>query len=407
MSQDDLFGAPAGWYPDPLGLPQLRWWNNHAWTEQTSAARQPIVMQDTKFAWADDELPSRREERAHERSADESEIVTPERPSAETLRQLDPPRSFVAAQETSAAATAPVAAAAATAPPVSTPVASAPVAPVASTVAPEVAAEKSWYQPDPILDAPVTLSPAVAMQPSTESLDALFGQRESRLTATKPKTPIAAADAIASTATKKVGPANNGPSWIIAVIPLIQLVMSLLLMNFGLGGVPAIFVGILVAPYFIVIGLAAIDERSLRNAGFDNAANWKWSILSAPVYLLMRARSVIAASGHGMGPVLAWFGLAVLHIASVLAIPGLVISVVPSLFTPQIEQSIASDARLISGADLSVTCAAPPPVLIGQQMTCSSVSADGNSTTITVQLVRSNGWIAWQVTDWGAVTMAQ
>ena len=26
--------APAGWYHDPLGLPQLRWWNGMMWTNQ-------------------------------------------------------------------------------------------------------------------------------------------------------------------------------------------------------------------------------------------------------------------------------------------------------------------------------------------------------------------------------------
>src|SRR5688572_32584662 len=40
---DDDVRVPAGWYPDPLGLPQLRWWDNHAWTEHTSDARQPMV----------------------------------------------------------------------------------------------------------------------------------------------------------------------------------------------------------------------------------------------------------------------------------------------------------------------------------------------------------------------------
>lgn len=28
--------TPAGWYPDPSGLPQLRWWDNHKWTEFVS-----------------------------------------------------------------------------------------------------------------------------------------------------------------------------------------------------------------------------------------------------------------------------------------------------------------------------------------------------------------------------------
>jgi len=31
---------PAGWYPDPH-LPQLRFWNGRAWTNQVTAARRP------------------------------------------------------------------------------------------------------------------------------------------------------------------------------------------------------------------------------------------------------------------------------------------------------------------------------------------------------------------------------
>ncbi|HWL61139.1 MAG TPA: DUF2510 domain-containing protein [Microbacteriaceae bacterium] len=34
-------GALAGWYPDPLGLPQLRWWDGGAWTEFTAPAEEP------------------------------------------------------------------------------------------------------------------------------------------------------------------------------------------------------------------------------------------------------------------------------------------------------------------------------------------------------------------------------
>jgi len=39
--EDDDFGVPAGWYPDPLGLPQLRWWDGEAWTGFTSEAQAP------------------------------------------------------------------------------------------------------------------------------------------------------------------------------------------------------------------------------------------------------------------------------------------------------------------------------------------------------------------------------
>jgi hypothetical protein len=31
--------APAGWYRDPLGIPQLRWWNGLAWTNHIQEDR--------------------------------------------------------------------------------------------------------------------------------------------------------------------------------------------------------------------------------------------------------------------------------------------------------------------------------------------------------------------------------
>ena len=37
--------TPAGWYPDPSGLPQLRWWDNHKWTEFVSDSQ---VEQDSR-----------------------------------------------------------------------------------------------------------------------------------------------------------------------------------------------------------------------------------------------------------------------------------------------------------------------------------------------------------------------
>lgn len=47
----DQYTVPAGWYPDPLGHPQLRWWNGEGWTEQVSAAPEPLVMQQSDYSW--------------------------------------------------------------------------------------------------------------------------------------------------------------------------------------------------------------------------------------------------------------------------------------------------------------------------------------------------------------------
>lgn len=40
--------APAGWYRDPLGLPQLRWWNGMMWTNQIEEPR-PDLRVSTAF----------------------------------------------------------------------------------------------------------------------------------------------------------------------------------------------------------------------------------------------------------------------------------------------------------------------------------------------------------------------
>lgn len=34
--------APAGWYHDPLGLPQVRWWNGLMWTNEVQAPRPEV-----------------------------------------------------------------------------------------------------------------------------------------------------------------------------------------------------------------------------------------------------------------------------------------------------------------------------------------------------------------------------
>jgi hypothetical protein len=38
--------AQAGWYPDPYGAPQLRWWDGYTWTEHTHETTTPIPVTD-------------------------------------------------------------------------------------------------------------------------------------------------------------------------------------------------------------------------------------------------------------------------------------------------------------------------------------------------------------------------
>ncbi|GMA89602.1 DUF2510 domain-containing protein [Homoserinibacter gongjuensis] len=74
--------TPAGWYPDPLGLPQLRWWDGQGWGEHTSEARRPLLGQQARsVAFAD---PADEEPLA-------PEPVEPEAPVAEAADPVVPP----------------------------------------------------------------------------------------------------------------------------------------------------------------------------------------------------------------------------------------------------------------------------------------------------------------------------
>jgi len=43
-SLNDHSPVPAGWYRDPLGLPQLRWWNGLSWTNRIEEHRPEIQL---------------------------------------------------------------------------------------------------------------------------------------------------------------------------------------------------------------------------------------------------------------------------------------------------------------------------------------------------------------------------
>lgn len=372
-----------------------------------------MVMQDTKFAWADDELPTRREERERERARDDrgtANVVA----TAETLRELEPPRAFTKIDEPDPIVQTPAAPAAA-ADSAAAAFGAQPVTPAFDEPA-AMSAEALFNAPPAEAESNVTLTPSfgslfdatgaspLLMQATENSLDNLFGSKTDRRAA-RTRTPIVTAELLNERVQPRLTKAtvSTGPAWIIAMVPLFQLVLSLLFLTaLNLGNNVAIFLGILVVPYFIVIGLAFVDHRALKAGGLDRPAHWGWAALTAPVYLLMRARANIRETGHGIGPVLVWFGLGILHIASALAIPGLLIALLPAMFTAQIEESVARDAFLISGSTMTVTCPETPPLLVSQSVECNGLAgASGQSYKIKVSLERANGWVSWQVIDWG------
>ena len=392
-----------------------------------------MVMQDTKFAWADDELPTRREERERERQQAERGPTKPAQPTAAVLRELEPPRAFTKVDESTTPDPQSTGSpfdtgsfdtgsfdtgsfdnasfgtgsfdngAAAQTPPAQSSTAQA-----SAAQAPPIPSFDSLFDAAPSAPREQARPDATA---TPESIDDIFGARpaqpqyETRRSASR----TANERDRRAPATPNGNPlVSTAPAWIIAMIPLFQLVLSLLLLTaLGMGSNSTVFIAILAAPYLIVIALAFADYRMLKRQGVERPAHWTWALLTAPVYLLARARNVIRESGHGIGPVLVWFGLGALHLASVVAIPGLLIAVLPAMFTSQLEASVEGDALLISGASMSVTCPVTPPVIFGEQTVCKAISSSGKNSEVSVSLERANGWIEWQVLDWGVWDMAR
>jgi len=438
---DDDVRVPAGWYPDPLGLPQLRWWDNHAWTEHTSDARQPMVAQEnnvagTRLAYADDDEDealngyvidydgsplgdgledtislTRRERRDRERTdtsgievqtaGDGAMITTPDEPVlADPLLSLEAPvRDEVSVEEPS------------------------PAMRLSDTLPADDAPTSAPFQLDTRFDdllGEPTL-PRSAFAHVSESATnfvpeatpqgpyAGFETAADYMAARAART--AAATAPAATAVEERDPhhhlrVGNGPVWIIALVPLLVLVLGLLFLLSGLAGKasPIFITLVAVIPYLATVGLAVADRSMLKKAGFKHTAHWAWAFLTAPTYLITRLAAVVRETGRGFGPLLTWGAFAVLLLGSLVAVPGLIIAMAPGSFSYAAQQSVRQDAQIL-GATLQVDCPDIPPTLIGDTFTCAAINQDGQFFNVKVSLQRANGWIEWRVDDWGIYSM--
>lgn len=400
MDDNSFFRAPAGWYPDPLGLPQLRWWDSTAWTHQVAEARQPMVVQETTFAWPDDESDdtlTRRERRERDRQ----DTPPAARPTAQTLLQLEPPsRADLQTDVPSPGEPAmpgPMAASHAAS------LQDAEHDPSRATGFDRPTVDGDEFSPifDRLRTGDAAGYAAAAETPAARSA-APQPQAQPWSAADEPP---AAPEVQVVQAPRLHRSVHTGAVWSIALLPLMQLVISLLLITaFNVGSNPVIMALVWLLPYPIVIALAWADHRSLKKAGVTHSAHWAWAFLTAPIYLVMRAIASIRESGGGFGPILVFFGMSLLMLGSVVAVPGLAIATAPEVFSAQAAESIKANASII-GARLEVTCPTTPPVLIGQSFECTGVRASGEELNIMVSLQRINGWIAWRVDDWGIYTI--
>ena len=384
---DNTFGVPAGWYPDPLGLPQLRWWDSQAWTEHTSEARAPIVVQpasttrtdyieedlqpsrvsyadetsyaeeaETRRSYYDEGLPSRREQRERERREEPKPFYEPVYADDELplQTQIDPVQEELSAQPLLAMTLKEL------------------EPPLTDTV-------------DDATPGPKRASAHANAAPAASTLSALAEEEAPERSAKQMKT-------------------YTGAVWAIALMPAIQLVANVLLITvFGLGNNQPLLLTVIIAPYFLVLFFAAFDRLVLQTWGHKHPASQWWALLSEPGYLVARVFRTYRETGKGFAP-LGIFGASVVAVlGGMLVLPGLLIGVLPATFAAEVESSVEADAFAL-GADIDVTCPAPP-LLVGETFTCIRTSEDGSTDSVAVQLERRNGWIAWQVVDWGPSVM--
>jgi hypothetical protein len=56
---------------------------------------------------------------------------------------------------------------------------------------------------------------------------------------------------------------------------------------------------VLGVPWLVGIAIAAADRRILTHNGMEHPADWLWSLLGAPVYLVARLVATVREAGNG------------------------------------------------------------------------------------------------------------
>lgn len=397
--------VPAGWYPDPLGLPQLRWWDNHAWTEYTSDARQPMVAetvtQQARLTYAEpedavDDGATRRELREREREAEAAPTSYLESPAGQPAAAqhtyepaVDSDGARAEIDQAKPAADSLLAL----------------EAPVREQIVEEEQAPAAKFAEFVTENAPTT----AAYQLDTR-FDDLLGDTltaQNMVIPTMVEEPPAPAPVAAAPAVETVsvtGSTSTAGAWIIATVPMIMLVVNMFLLLSDLAGE---FEGLgliimLGVPYLAGVLLSFLDWTKLRRKGYVGLAHWAWSFAGPFAYLVARWVGLQRTTGRGWGPLLTMVLLAAVNGLAISAVPGLVIVLDPPAFSQQVETSVQSSAAAF-GADIVVDCPSSPPTIVGQSFTCIAQTTDAAPVTwgIVVSLARSNLWFEWRVNDWG------
>lgn len=358
--------VPAGWYPDPLGLPQLRWWDGNAWTEFTSTtaveAEPEVDDEPTRVIDLDDDLDDDAldDDVASEMHAEpESEPEAEPEPAIDPEPEVDtasaPPSAALVPEPISAEPTDPFEAAEANAlaftsrrarreyerkreleagPPdrVEQPYSHLDTNPIDIQVTGAAAAAAAAATEEASLpDMPVDAQDEVLVEPTPEPQQPAAADDEPRFSLDA--TPVSDELAPERTLIPKLTYTLTG--FLLAVlIPIAVLVIIALRYAPGLTLTSVLAWSIGAGAFILGLLVAFLDSSTLRRWGHERTASPLWALLTPIVYLSVRSVATRRETGHGRAVILAWVIGLILAGLLVALFPDVLSLLVPGFVPP-------------------------------------------------------------------------
>jgi hypothetical protein len=285
---------PAGWYPDPAGSFQQRWWNGSAWTNDFAQYR-PTLIHSAPL------------------------------PEAIQAGSLAPSNSAAfAAQQATATADD---------------IGSAAVHHAAANTS--TLTHEAKPQPPESNDAPLTFG----LPPADRAPLTSVSRPNAGNAVLVPVTPITPEPAIAETnsAWANYTPFEPAPQsrrgarsqperrytvavWILALLPGVFFGIAVVIAQYFPTAYTVVTQAILAVAFLLVgVGIAALDQRALARHGYTDTASAAWGLLAPLSYLSVRAVTVARESGRGaFAPLFVMLAVLVAIALSLVLVSGLV-----------------------------------------------------------------------------------
>ena len=313
---------PAGWYPDPRGSAQRRWWDGTAWTHALEAPPEPVTPAYANLpgpgtpAYANLPGPTRRTPSPSaptvRRALDPEAHTAPAEQPLPSRRQLREAAAALEAQRQlrEPAAPSPVYAMGPAVSQSFTPAAATPVAaPVSAPVPAPVSAPVSAPVAVPVVSAPVS-APVVAPVSAPVALPVAASPVESSianpvLSSGPAYQPFGLAPKITTGVVEAPTSVNTPSVWIITALPAVALAIAAALIAFAPDFYTPFTQGALAFVLAVgAVALAVHDRRQLVLRSHQATASPAWILLTPLAYLVARASNTKKQAGRGWAPAL-------------------------------------------------------------------------------------------------------